>query len=78
LAVASSDSTTNSTVLFSALKGTSALPEIALWFRSVEIQLSRVQYNTQWLAMLAARFGVAYDRFLLYGKAGGGWAENRE
>jgi outer membrane immunogenic protein len=32
--------------------------------------------NTQWLAMLAARFGVAYDRFLLYGKAGGGWAEN--
>jgi outer membrane immunogenic protein len=26
-----------------------------------------------WLSTLAARFGVAFDRVLLYGKAGGGW-----
>jgi outer membrane immunogenic protein len=32
--------------------------------------------NTQWLTMFAARFGVAVDHLLLYGKAGGGWAEN--
>ncbi len=27
-----------------------------------------------WVSTVAARFGVAFDRVLLYGKAGGGWA----
>jgi outer membrane immunogenic protein len=29
--------------------------------------------NDRWLATLAARFGVAADNWLFYGKAGGGW-----
>jgi outer membrane immunogenic protein len=32
--------------------------------------------DTKWVSTLAARFGVAYDRVLFYGKAGGGWAGN--
>lgn len=33
----------------------------------------RVTANDRWIATVAARFGVAYDRVLFYGKAGGGW-----
>jgi outer membrane immunogenic protein len=29
--------------------------------------------NEHWIATLAARFGVTFDRVLFYGKAGGGW-----
>jgi outer membrane immunogenic protein len=29
--------------------------------------------NNRWVATVAARFGVAFDRWLVYGKAGGGW-----
>jgi outer membrane immunogenic protein len=29
--------------------------------------------NDRWMATLAARFGVAADNWLFYGKAGGGW-----
>jgi len=29
--------------------------------------------NERWIATLAARFGVTWDRVLFYGKAGGGW-----
>ena len=29
--------------------------------------------NTNWVSTLAGRFGVAFDRVLVYGKAGGGW-----
>jgi outer membrane immunogenic protein len=32
--------------------------------------------NTQWLTTLAARLGYAADRWLVYGKAGGGWVSN--
>jgi outer membrane immunogenic protein len=32
--------------------------------------------NTHSISTLAARFGVAFDRVLLYGKAGGGWVDN--
>jgi outer membrane immunogenic protein len=32
--------------------------------------------STQWLTTLAARFGYAADRWLVYGKAGGGWVSN--
>jgi outer membrane immunogenic protein len=32
--------------------------------------------NTQWLTTLAARLGFAADRWLVYGKAGGGWVSN--
>jgi outer membrane immunogenic protein len=33
----------------------------------------RVSANDRWLTTLAARFGVAVDHALFYGKAGGGW-----
>jgi outer membrane immunogenic protein len=33
----------------------------------------RVTANDKWIATLAARFGFAFDHWLLYGKAGGGW-----
>lgn len=32
--------------------------------------------NTDWVSTLAARFGVAFDRVLVYGKVGGGWVQN--
>jgi opacity protein-like surface antigen len=32
--------------------------------------------NNRWISTLAARFGWAFDRWLLYGKAGGGWVGN--
>ena len=32
--------------------------------------------KTNWVSTLAARFGVAFDRVLVYGKAGGGWTGN--
>jgi outer membrane immunogenic protein len=32
--------------------------------------------NNRWVSTLAARFGWALDRWLLYGKAGGGWVGN--
>jgi outer membrane immunogenic protein len=33
--------------------------------------------TTDWLTTLAGRFGWAADNWLFYGKAGGGWANNR-
>src|SRR5262249_32719275 len=33
----------------------------------------RVSANDRWVTTLAARFGVALDHWLIYGKAGGGW-----
>ncbi|HLN10943.1 MAG TPA: outer membrane beta-barrel protein [Xanthobacteraceae bacterium] len=33
----------------------------------------QVSANDAWISTLAARFGVAYDRWLIYGKAGAGW-----
>jgi outer membrane immunogenic protein len=35
--------------------------------------LIQVTANDRWIATLAARFGVAYDRVLFYAKGGGGW-----
>jgi outer membrane immunogenic protein len=35
-----------------------------------------VASDTRWIATLAARFGWAFGNWLLYGKAGGGWAHN--
>ena len=32
--------------------------------------------NTRWVSTLAARFGVALNNMLLYGKAGVGWVDN--
>jgi outer membrane immunogenic protein len=32
--------------------------------------------NTNWITTVAARFGVAANNVLYYGKAGGGWANN--
>jgi outer membrane immunogenic protein len=36
-----------------------------------------VTANTNWVNILAARFGWAADNWLWYGKAGGGWANNQ-
>src|SRR3981081_991047 len=36
----------------------------------------RVTSNDRWLSTAAARFGVAVDSMLFYGKAGGGWVGN--
>jgi outer membrane immunogenic protein len=33
----------------------------------------RASANDRWITTLAARFGVAIDHWLIYGKAGGGW-----
>lgn len=33
----------------------------------------RVNDRDRWIATAAARFGIAFDRILAYGKAGGGW-----
>jgi outer membrane immunogenic protein len=35
-----------------------------------------VTSNDRWITTLAARFGVTYDHWLFYGKAGGGWVGN--
>ena len=35
-----------------------------------------VNVNDRWITTLAARFGVAVDHWLFYGKAGGGWVGN--
>jgi outer membrane immunogenic protein len=32
--------------------------------------------NTDWMTTVAARFGIAANNWLFYGKAGGGWANN--
>jgi outer membrane immunogenic protein len=36
----------------------------------------QVSSNNGWITTLAGRFGVAYDNWLFYGKAGGGWVGN--
>jgi len=35
-----------------------------------------VTNNNRWITTVAARFGYAINRFLVYGKAGGGWISN--
>jgi outer membrane immunogenic protein len=32
--------------------------------------------STDWISTLTARFGFAFDRWMLYGKAGGAWVQN--
>ena len=36
----------------------------------------QVTSNNRWITTLAARFGLAFDRWMFYGKAGGGWVGN--
>jgi outer membrane immunogenic protein len=38
--------------------------------------LIQITSNNRWIGTLAARFGVAFNNVLLYGKAGGGWVGN--
>jgi outer membrane immunogenic protein len=38
----------------------------------------QVTANDQWITTLAARFGAAIDRVLLYAKVGGGWVGNND
>lgn len=37
---------------------------------------SNLSYKNDWMSTFAARFGVAADRALLYGKAGGAWTRD--
>jgi len=37
----------------------------------------QAKFSTPWITTLAARFGWATDRYLLYGKVGGGWVDNK-
>jgi len=36
----------------------------------------QVTSNNRWMTTVAGRLGVAYDRWLFYGKGGGGWVGN--
>jgi outer membrane immunogenic protein len=36
----------------------------------------RARLDTNWMTTVAARFGIAANNWLFYGKAGGGWANN--
>ena len=36
----------------------------------------QVTSNNTWISTIAARFGIAVDHWLFYGKAGGGWVGN--
>jgi outer membrane immunogenic protein len=38
----------------------------------------QVTSNNGWITTVAARFGVTYDHWLFYGKAGGGWIGNNK
>ena len=40
--------------------------------------LIAVTSNNRWITTVAARFGVAVDHWLFYGKAGGGWVNNNQ
>jgi outer membrane immunogenic protein len=37
----------------------------------------QASFSTPWITTLAARFGYAWDRYLIYGKVGGGWVDNK-
>src|SRR5215470_14926811 len=45
---------------------------------TVSSPLGPVQFfdRQKWISTVAARFGIAADRWLTYGKIGGGWAQN--
>jgi outer membrane immunogenic protein len=40
------------------------------------VGIVQVSANNKWISTVAARFGVASDRWLVYGKAGWGWVGN--
>ena len=41
-------------------------------------QTFAVSSDDRWVTTLTARFGVAFDHWLFYGKAGGGWVGNND
>src|SRR5262249_8060686 len=45
---------------------------------TVSSPLGPVQFSDRqkWISTVAARFGIAVDRWLTYGKVGGGWAQD--
>jgi opacity protein-like surface antigen len=45
---------------------------------TVSSPLGPVQFSDRqkWISSVAARFGIVVDRWLTYGKVGGGWAQN--
>ena len=44
------------------------------WVLGVEADLSGASGDLNWTSTLAARLGWAFDRWLVYGKVGGAWA----
>ena len=45
-------------------------------FLPTELGIVRASANQDWIGTLAGRIGVTKDKWLLYGKAGGGWARD--
>ena len=43
----------------------------------LDLEHCRLRLSTPWVSSLAARFGYAFDRSLIYGKVGGGWVDNK-
>jgi outer membrane immunogenic protein len=56
--------------------------QIRQWVLGVEADVSGASGDLNWTSTLAARLGWAFDRWMLYGKVGGAWANidvvNRE
>jgi outer membrane immunogenic protein len=48
--------------------------QISQWVLGVEADLSAASGDLNWTSTLAGRFGWAVDRWMLYGKVGGAWA----
>src|SRR5438093_1501144 len=48
--------------------------QVRQWVFGVEADLSAASGDLNWTSTLAARFGYAVDRWLVYGKVGGAWA----
>jgi outer membrane immunogenic protein len=44
---------------------------------STSVGTLQATFTTPWITTLAARFGYAWDRYLIYGKVGGGWVDNK-
>lgn len=48
--------------------------QVGHWVLGVEGDLSATSTDINWTSTLAARVGWAFDRWLVYGKVGGAWA----
>lgn len=48
--------------------------QIGQWVLGVEGELATTSTNIDWISTLSARAGWTFDRWLVYGKLGGAWA----